>query len=104
MGRTYAVISPYLLNYGRAPWECFRLMQEMVQNVSLCDNFYYYMNLKYLGTVTNQRSSTCSLVGDTPLACVDGLGFISYVRQSCPMYIIISLYSFQFSSIFLSVK
>ena len=64
-------------------------MQEMVQNVSVRDNFYY-MNLKYLGTVTNQRSSTCSLVGDTPLACVvDGLGFISYVRQSCPMYIII---------------
>ena len=66
MGRTYAVISPYLLNYGRAPWEGLRLMQEMVQNVSLHDNFYY-MDLKYLGTVTNQRYSTCRLVGDTPL-------------------------------------
>ena len=33
MGRMYNVISPYILDYGRAPWKYLRLTREMVQNV-----------------------------------------------------------------------
>ena len=34
MGRMYNVISPYILDYGRAPWKYLRLTREMVQNIT----------------------------------------------------------------------